>query len=645
MITRRDEMTLEVHKLKHLDHTEDLPIRHGKAGFDHAHKVLLATHDFLKGKHSDKFSISTKYDGSPSIVFGHHPTTGKFFVGSKSVFNKNAKINFSHEDIEKNHGHAPGLVTKLKDAFTHLQNNIPTKGVYQGDLMYSGDDVKKSGNHLKFQPNTLEYKVHKDTPEGHRIQNSKIGMVVHTGYKGKGIEDMKASFSPDLSKFNNKGDVNFIDPKVSSGVKYTPDQEKDFTSNLFKARQLHNEVHKSKVYDLAKDQEPLLLGYANHAVREGKPVSTSGYMAFINNRHKKVMDELKSDKVKGTKKLATDTLLKTIADNKPGYDKLFDLHKAMAAAKKPLVDALSSHSGFQTSAGGKATKPEGFVTTQNGIPSKLVDRDEFSKANFDWNEKANPEDNPMVFSFGRMNPPTMGHEVLVNRVQDIARRMGASHEIVMSHTQDSKKNPLSPDEKLDYAKSAFPSTNITIAGKDHATVIQQLKKLNGRGVRHLTMVVGDDRVQSFSKLLNDLNGKEFHFKKIKVVSAGARNPDDEGAQGMSASKMRKAAAEGDWETFKKGVPSQMADDKAHGMYKTLRNKMGVKDIKPDDTGHVMTGIETRGKPLPKSDVKIGKDTPNISLQRYSTRPRKDLTGRAARIEIAKRKQQGKWSGT
>ncbi len=626
----RTIVALEVHKLKHLDHVEDLPIRHGREGFEHAHKTLLATHDHLTGKKPEKFNITTKYDGSPSIVFGHHPTTGKFFVGSKSVFNKNAKINHSHEDIEKNHAKAPGLVTKLKHAFDHLKDNIPKKGVYQGDLMYSGDDVKKSGSHLKFQPNTMEYGVNKDTPEGRRVADSKMGMVVHTEYKGNGIEDMKASFNPDTSKFNHKGPVNFIDPKVSPHVKYTPEQEKEFTSNLFKARQLSTEIHKSKVYDLAKDQEPLLLGYANDSVKQGKPVSTSGYMAFINNRYKKAMEDLKSSGGKEKKQLEIDSLLKTVADNKNGYDKLFDLHKTMAAAKKPLVDALSSHSHLKTSIGGKETKPEGFVATHSGIPSKLVDRDEFSRANFDWNEKANPEDNPMVFSFGRMNPPTMGHEVLVNRVQDLARRMGASHQIVMSGSQDPKKNPLSPDEKLDYAKSAFPSTNITVAGKDDATVIHQLKKINGRGVRHLTMVVGDDRVASFTKLLHDLNGKEFHFKKIKVVSAGARNADadDDSAEGMSASKMRKAAAEGDWESFKKGVPSQMPDDKVHGMYKALRNKMGVKDIKPDDNGMVMTGVETRGKPLPKSDVKIGKDTPNIS----------------ARIEIAKRKQQGKWTG-
>jgi hypothetical protein len=83
-----------------------------------------------------------KYDGSPSIVFGHHPKTGKFFVASKSAFNKNPKINYTHKDIEKHHGHAPGLVSKLKTALTHLPKVAPKHGVYQGDVMHTREDHK-----------------------------------------------------------------------------------------------------------------------------------------------------------------------------------------------------------------------------------------------------------------------------------------------------------------------------------------------------------------------------------------------------------------------------------------------------------------------------------------------------------------------
>jgi hypothetical protein len=106
-------------KLTHLEHAEDHVINDGMEGFAHAYHNLEDVKDQVNGK-KNKTKIATKYDGSPSIVFGHHPETGAFFVASKSVFNKDPKLNYTPEDIEKNHGHAPGLVQKLKQALEHL---------------------------------------------------------------------------------------------------------------------------------------------------------------------------------------------------------------------------------------------------------------------------------------------------------------------------------------------------------------------------------------------------------------------------------------------------------------------------------------------------------------------------------------------
>ena len=129
-------------KLKHLEHLEDHPINAGKEGVDHAMNNLLDVHRKLRGRENDT-KITMKYDGSPSVVFGHHPQTGKFFVASKSVFNKNPKLNYTDEDIEKNHGHAPGLVEKLKHALKHLPKVVPPRGVYQGDIMHTAGDVQE----------------------------------------------------------------------------------------------------------------------------------------------------------------------------------------------------------------------------------------------------------------------------------------------------------------------------------------------------------------------------------------------------------------------------------------------------------------------------------------------------------------------
>jgi hypothetical protein len=128
-------------QVTHLTHVEDHPIQRGSSGFQHAYDTLMHAHRHVAEKRHNS-ELTTKYDGSPAIVYGHHPKTGKFFVATKSAFNKNPKINYTHADIEKNHGHAPGLVSKLKDALDNLSRVAPKKGVYQGDMMYSHGDLK-----------------------------------------------------------------------------------------------------------------------------------------------------------------------------------------------------------------------------------------------------------------------------------------------------------------------------------------------------------------------------------------------------------------------------------------------------------------------------------------------------------------------
>ena len=150
----------EEDKLKHLEHVEDHVLHAGKEGFGHAFHTVRDVHHKLQGIKSDT-QTTIKYDGSPAVVFGEHPENKKFFVASKSAFNKNPKINHTHEDIEKNHGHAPGLVEKLKAALDHA-HKIKPQGVYQADIMHAGD-VKKNGNRVEFTPNTITYHVPHDS--------------------------------------------------------------------------------------------------------------------------------------------------------------------------------------------------------------------------------------------------------------------------------------------------------------------------------------------------------------------------------------------------------------------------------------------------------------------------------------------------
>ena len=182
-----------------------------------------------------------------------------------------------------------------------------------------------------------------------------------------------------------------------------------------------------------------------------------------------------------------------------------------------------------------------------------------------------------VLAFGRMNPITNGHEKLVNKVKDIATKVGGSHHIVLSHSQDSKKNPLTADQKVKHAKRAFSGTNFTAASSKAPTFFDHAESLYKKGVTHLHMVGGSDRVDEYNKLLHKYNGTQkgarFNFKSIEVHSAGERDPDAEGVSGISASKMREAAKEGDFDTFKKGAPSTMSVAQVKQMFNDVRKGM------------------------------------------------------------------------
>ncbi len=164
---------------------------------------------------------------------------------------------------------------------------------------------------------------------------------------------------------------------------------------------------------------------------------------------------------------------------------------------------------------------------------------------------------PVVMAFGRMNPPTIGHEKLVDKVQQIAKDYKAPHHIIVSHSMDAKKNPLETASKIKHAKRFFPGANITASSKEKPTFLQHAAALHAAGHDHLVMVAGSDRTSEYEQKLHQYNGegpgKLFNFKKIEVKSAGQRDPDAEGAEGMSASKMREHAKNGDFNSFKQGV--------------------------------------------------------------------------------------------
>lgn len=184
----------------------------------------------------------------------------------------------------------------------------------------------------------------------------------------------------------------------------------------------------------------------------------------------------------------------------------------------------------------------------------------------------------IVFAFGRFNPPTTGHQLLVQFVKKLAVQNRADHIIYASRTQDAKKNPLSVERKLHYLNLMFPRINFKGANDQERTFIEAVKSLNTR-YKNLIMVAGSDRIPEYERLLNKYNGTEFHYDSIKVVSAGERDPDADDASGMSASKMRALATKGDIQAFKRGLPSTVREIDAKRLMNDVRQGMGLEIIK------------------------------------------------------------------
>lgn len=177
-----------------------------------------------------------------------------------------------------------------------------------------------------------------------------------------------------------------------------------------------------------------------------------------------------------------------------------------------------------------------------------------------------------VVSFGRMNPITIGHEKLAMKVMSEASKRKADPHIFLSHSSDAKKNPLSYEDKIKFAKKAFGSV---VKSSPARTIIEVAKSLNGK-YKNLVVVVGADRVEEFKSLLTRYNNKEYNFENIDIVSAGERDPDAEGVEGMSASKMRSLAQSSDLKTFASGLPKKLKSS-AKEVYDAVRKGMGMNE--------------------------------------------------------------------
>jgi hypothetical protein len=384
----------------HLEHIEDEVLNGGTAGARSAINFLQSLRDMLAGHAKTKVNITTKWDGAPAIFCGINPENGKFFVGTKGVFAKNAKLNYTDEDIDKNHP-SPGLSSKLKVALRYLPK-LGIKGVLQGDMMFTKGDITKQvidgESYITFQPNTIVYAIPADSKLATSMLAAQIGVVFHTSYTGPSIEDMKASFNIDIGKLSPTKDIWFRDASfvdASGTATFTEDETKQITSVLADAGRVFSQINSLTLNRIPASDVILtyIKTFNNTKVRAGAEIKdtrahTVELINWVEAKLNKAVEESKRAETK-SKRIAEKTEMMRFFRGASGQLKLiFDLQNDLVRAKLMIIRKLETirdvGTFIRTDNGFRITAPEGFVAVDKlkGNAVKLVDRLEFSLANF-----------------------------------------------------------------------------------------------------------------------------------------------------------------------------------------------------------------------------------------------------------------------
>ena len=397
-------------KNTHLEHLEDSILFDGSQGARDAFMFLDELAQTFSGKQKNTFKITTKWDGAPAIFCGTYPGSSRFFVGTKSVFNKNAKINFRDTDIDVNHGHAPGLVSKLKDALKYFPA-LGISGVAQGDLLFTDDKKYETINGercITFTPNTITYCIPETSALYEKAKRAKIGVVFHTTYRGNSVDSLSATFGYDITRLNQSDDVLVLSAEtdqLGKDVLLTQQEVNKLKSMKRASTTLVNQSASflDSVAEQIEANDQLTVGprlkiYFNTYVRQGRRVSSASnfvrdFKQYFEGEVKKAVDKVKTPKAKAGKLKKLYDGLDFIEANETALLKTVGLYTTLQQAKLLFIRKLEKGEKIRTylrsENGYKVTSPEGYVAIQEDATAvKLVDRLQFSVANFnvskDW---------------------------------------------------------------------------------------------------------------------------------------------------------------------------------------------------------------------------------------------------------------------
>ena len=386
-------------KNTHLEHLEDDIINRGSAGGVNAINFLKSVRDMLAGNSGAKINTTVKWDGAPAIICGVNPENGKFFVGTKSIFNVTPKINYTTADIRRNHTGA--VAQKLSVCLNHL-SSLNIKQILQGDLLFTNDKKMaaiRGEKMITFTPNTITYAVQADSNIGKKIARAKMGIVFHTMYTGRDMKSLSASFGNVSGSGNSRVFVASAAYKDDSGsITFTKSELTKFDAQLRMAEGSLSRA--SKILDemTKRATDPLSVGFRlkaffNHYIRNNKgsmakvAVLQDMFRDYYENVLKTEIDQRKTEKAKQKYRDILANGLKFINQNKSGLYMAIASHVTLGNAKNTLIQKMNQIQQIghyiKTGTGYRVTAPEGYVAVDRVAGAvKIVDRLEFSRANF-----------------------------------------------------------------------------------------------------------------------------------------------------------------------------------------------------------------------------------------------------------------------
>jgi hypothetical protein len=385
----------------HLEHIEDEVLNRGVNGARDAINFLQSLRDMLAGHAESRVNLTTKWDGAPAVFCGINPDNGKFFVGTKGVFNANPKLNYTDEDIDNNHP-SEGLNAKLKIALRYLPK-LGIKGVLQGDMMFAKGDIQDKTidgvDYITFQPNTIVYAVPADSKLAQSMRAAQMGIVFHTSYTGKTFSDMKASFNIDIKNLTTTKDVWFRDAyfvDASGTATFTEAETKELNGILSTAGRTFQTINSLNLNRISVNDTILtyIKTFNNTKVREGLKIKdtrahTAELIRWVEAKLNKDVADAKKAETKQKRVKEKTEIMRFFRGATNDLKNIFDLMNLIVDAKNMIVKKLQqlkqvTGSFLRTDDGYKVTNPEGFVAVDKlkGNAVKLIDRLEFAHANF-----------------------------------------------------------------------------------------------------------------------------------------------------------------------------------------------------------------------------------------------------------------------